>query len=146
MFWFAAAALVQAGGQIYGGRQAKKAAKKNEELQRRQAELLYQEAQRDAAKTYEEAVRFAADQKMAFLSSGVEFSGSASDTVKQTLAWGKEEADAILASGKARKELGMTEAKITQSMGRAAFTSSILGAAGTGMSAMGNMKAASAAK
>lgn len=144
MIWFAAGALLSAAGSIYSGRQQKKAAKKEAELKRQQGELLWKEAQRSAAKTYEDAVRFSAEQKMSYLSSGVEFEGSASDTVKQTLAWGKEESDAILERGKAERKLGLQIAANTESAGRAAMIASYLQAGGTALSAAGSMASAGA--
>ena len=145
MIWMAAGMALSAAGGIYSGVSANKAAKKQAALQRKQAELLYEEAQRDAAKTYEEAVRFSAEQKMAYLSNGVEASGTAAATVQQTIAWGREEADAIIARGKAELDLGYAQAKITKSTGKAQMISSIMGAAGGAMSSTGSMKASAAA-
>lgn len=131
-------------GSLYSGISSYKSSKKAEKLQKQEAALLYEEAERDSVKVYEEAVSFASEQKMAFLSNGVEASGTASDVVLQTIAWGREEADAILKQGRARRDLGLTEAKLTRSTGKAQMIGSFLQAGGQATSAYGSAKLSAA--
>lgn len=140
-------AVLGIGASLYSGYQANKSSKEQAKLLKKQGETLKTESIKDAQQLLEESERFASDQKMSYISSGVEFAeGSATDTVLQTGIWAQEEADSILARGEAGLEYHNASANIVTNTGRAQLISGYLQAAGQAANAIGSYQSRSAAR
>lgn len=83
------------------------------------------EANREAARIQDDGKRFADQQKMMYIGSGVEIGGSAVVTLAQTDAWATAEADATRARGRALKEYNYRQGRIARNQGMAEFISGI---------------------
>lgn len=129
--WLAIGTMAAAGGQVYSGMEAKKAASKQASLQEYQGQLAREEAEREASKTEKDAKSFRSKQMVAYLKSGVTLEGSPLLVLEDTIKQGQEEADAIRKRGYATQTLYNEEAQITRQEGKAAYISGILGATGT---------------
>lgn len=125
------AGLAAAGGQIAGGIAANKAANENAGLQEEQAQIALDEANRAAELKSIERRRFLATQRMAYLANGVSIVGTPGIVQGDTFNEFQMEIDAIRKSGVARFGLGMKEAAITRSTGRAQLISGIMSGVGT---------------
>lgn len=88
--------------------------------------LLEGESFREAARIEDDGKRFAAEQKMAYIGSGVEIGGSAVVTLAQTDKWAKAEAESVRNRGRAIREYYGQAGKVARNQGRAAFLSSVL--------------------
>lgn len=126
------------GSSIYGGQQANKAAGQEAVLQRQQAAIAQEEANRDAGIHADERTQFLKRQKLAFLKSGVTLEGSPLLVLEDTQRKSQEEVDAMIRRGNAQYRLGNASADITESKGRAALIGAYGTAASTGASAIFN--------
>jgi hypothetical protein len=122
-------------GQIYSGVQANKAAKEQAAQIEEQAAIAKAEADRAAEQKSVERRRFLAEQRMAYLASGVSLEGT--PLIVQGDTWNEfqQEIEAIRRSGAAQYGFSMREAANTRKTGRAQLVSGILsgvGTAGTG--------------
>jgi len=94
-------------------------------LQEEEGILLEGEARREANRIEDEGQRFAAQQKMAYIGSGVEIGGSAVVTLAQTDKWAKEEATAVRDRATAIRGYYDRSAKISRNQGMASFITGI---------------------
>jgi len=133
-----ATSVMSSMGQMYSGAQAMKAASAEASLQRQQAVLASQEANREAARKEEDANKLRKKQKMIFLKSGVGIEGSPLLILEETEREARTEADAIRNSGLAKANLGLKKAQQTFRTGRAALIGSTL----KSISTIGSMYAA----
>lgn len=124
-------AIAGAGASIYGGISAKNAADDRADLERRQGEILKEEAFRDAAQIRDEGYRFSQQQVMAYISAGVEIQGTPLLLTNETISMSDAEASAAERKGEAQLSLAQASAKITEREGRAKLISSIIGAGTT---------------
>ena len=97
--------------------------------------VLFREAMRTAAIIEEEGYKFASEQSLQYISSGVHIAGSALITIAQTKAYAKEEADAVRAKGRAQLSLSYQKATTVRNEGRAALISGMTSAGTTLFSA-----------
>lgn len=125
------AGAAAAGGQIAGGIVANKTAQRQADLQEEQARIALEESNRAAERKATERRKFLAEQRMAYLASGVSLIGTPglvqSDTYKEF----QMEIDAIRRSGAAQFGFGVRSAASTRSTGRAQLISGILSGVGT---------------
>ena len=126
--------VAKMGLDIFQGVQQKNAADSQAEVNRRYSDLQLSEDYREAFRIEDEGRRFAANQKMMYIGSGVEIGGSAVVTLAQTNKWAKAEADAVRARGRARRDYGYRTSKIQEGQGRAALVGGFMGAAKAGYS------------
>ena len=103
--------------------------------------LLEGEHMREATRIEDEGRRFADEQKMAYIGSGVEIGGSAVVTLAQTDKWARTEAEAVRDRGRAMRDYYGRSAKIARGQGRAAFVSGLLGGMAQGASIYSMTKA-----
>lgn len=96
--------------------------------------LLEGEAMREADRIEDEGRRFAANQKMAYVGSGVEIGGSAVVTLAQTDKWAQAEAGAVRDRAKAMRQYYDRSAQIARNQGKAAFISGIAQGIASGVS------------
>ncbi len=125
---------MQGGSQILGGVMSYQSAQDQADMERSYAELQRAEAYREAKRIESEGNRFAQTQKMAYVGSGVQFSGSATVTIAQTKKWAKAEADAMRSRGEAMLAYGYRSADIMENRGTAALASGVMGAMSTAFS------------
>jgi len=97
--------------------------------------IIFREAMRTAAIIEEEGYKFAAEQSLQYISSGVHIAGSALITIAQTKAYAKEEAEAVRSRGRAERSLANRKATTVRNEGRAALISGMTEAGGTLFSA-----------
>jgi len=119
-----ALAVVGGGFGIAGGFAADKAAKKEANALRDEGILLEQESVQEGKRRGTEIRKFAKSQKLAFISSGVVFSGSPLLVTDETLTLGQEEVNSIVRRGTAQKNLAFQRADITRRRGRAELINS----------------------
>jgi len=110
-----------------------------------QGELLQAESNREAARIEDDGKRFAEEQKMMYIGSGVEIGGSAVVTLAQTDSWAKAEANAVRTRGAALRSYNEQAAQNAKNMGRAQFISGIAQGIGNAYSMYGATKGVSAA-
>lgn len=96
---------------------------------REQASTTLFEAYRDASITRQETRDFMAKQSLQFIGSGVELTGSALITIAQTGKYGETEARATESKGRAEASRLMEAAASTERQGRAALISGVLNTA-----------------
>ena len=94
-----------------------------------QARMLRAEADAEATRYQEQVGHFKASQKLAFLKSGVQLSGSPLDILDETIRVGVENANAIRASGESRAMDARMGGMQAGTAGRNALVSGIAGAA-----------------
>lgn len=123
-----------AGGQIMSGYQQKKAYSQEADLQREQAQIALDEANREAQLTANDRRKFLGTQKLAFIKSGVSLEGSPLLVLEDTRKQSQDEVDSIVKRGAAQYRLGVAQSEQTRQRGRAALTSAYVGAAGTAAS------------
>lgn len=111
------------------------------EKYREDANLLESENYREAARIEDDAKRFADEQKLMYIGSGVEIGGSAVVTLAQTDKWARTEAEAVRSRGRALKQYGYDTAKKTQREGIASFIQGIGRGVGSGYSIYNYAKA-----
>lgn len=125
------AGVAAAGGQILGGIAANDAAKSQANLQQEQAKIALDEANRNAELKADERRRFLAKQRMAYLANGVSLAGTPGLVQEDTFKQFQMEIDALRKSGVAEFGLGMKQAAITKTTGRAQLISGFTSAIGT---------------
>ena len=140
MWWVAVMKAAETGGQIGGGVRGYKDAKQYGNELRVEGDRMLEEAKVASARILDEADRFAQNQKMQYIGSGVEYAGSAIVNVQQTQAWGKEEAAATLAAGYRAQAEAQKQAKRAKAQGKMQMIQSFFGAAGSGAEAYGAAK------
>jgi hypothetical protein len=99
---------------------------------REQGALEQEEAYREASRIRDDGKRFAQEQEMAYISSGVEMVGTPLLMLAETESMAEAEALATEKQGRNRSYYANKSADITASEGRAQLISSILGA-GSGL-------------
>lgn len=97
------------------------------------ARVLRLEAETDAQRYAEQADQFKATQKLAYLKSGVELSGSPLDILDETARVSRENISAIRAGGEARAFEARLQGAEATSRGRAALIGGVFDAAKTGL-------------
>lgn len=133
MWWMIAQAALQLGAGAYKGSQQWKASKQGYKSLREQAEITRMETKREADNIRLEADKFAKQQMMDFISSGVTGEGTPTVLTKDTYTRSEEEAKAVERAGKFEATQLDKQAKQTKSQGKAAIISSIFGGAASGM-------------
>ena len=91
-----------------------------------QGRVLQIEANIEASRIEEEGREFAIDQKMMYISSGVEIGGSAVVTLAQTDKWTKIAAENVRSRGRSLRAYSNRSAGISRSQGRAQFMRGIM--------------------
>ena len=135
------AGLASGVSQIAGGASASQAANAQAKLQEEQGKIALDEANREAERKGVERRRFLAEQRMAYLASGVDLSGTPGIVQSDTFKEFQMEIDALRRSGVAHYSLYRRQAAITRSTGRAKLTSGILSGIGiVGLSSYGALK------
>lgn len=124
-------AVLSGGGQIYGGIQARKAAKKQQQMLDEQARLERSAAAFDAAEASRDFDRLMGQQKARIAGSGIELVGSPLDLIEETEKDKQDTIRNILETGRARASALQSQAGLARDAGRAALTSSIVGAFGS---------------
>ena len=117
--WAAAALAVAAMSSFIGGQRAKKEAK-------RQALIARQEAEEAALAKEREVQKFASEQELGFLSSGVTLEGSPLMVIKETREEGARDAANI-------RKFGAARADALRRQGRSAFFQGVTQAVGYGL-------------
>lgn len=133
--WAQIAMLVGKG--ILGGVQASaqwKAAKTNYKQMMNDADTTLQEGKRESANIRDAADRFAKNQIMDFVSSGVTGEGTPALVTRETYTLGNEEADATLKAAEQQALDLRRQAKMTKHQGKIGIASSIFGSASQGAS------------
>ena len=125
--------IVAAASAIYGGISAKKSADKQSSLMEQQGQLQYEDALREADRILDDGRRFQQEQMMAYISSGVEISGTPLLVLSETQKLAAEEAAWTETHGVNERSLSQAQAKITKSEGQAALIGSIGSAIGSGV-------------
>ena len=136
--WLELASLVMG---VFQGHQANQASQSAARQSESQGRILQSEANREANRIEDDAKRFAADQKMMYIGSGVEIGGSAVVTLAQTDAWGKAEADSVRARGDALRSYNEQSARNSRRMGRSQFIGGIMQGAVNALSIYSSVKA-----
>lgn len=113
-------------GQTSSGVAANAAAQRQADLQEEQARLSLSEAEREATQKTTERRKFLAEQRMAYLASGVTLVGTPGIVGEETFKEFQQEIDAIRKAGAAQFSLGLKQAGITRSTGRAQLISGFL--------------------
>lgn len=124
-----AAGGITAVGSIMTGLMGYFAGQNMQDVYESRARMLRRESEAEATRYEEQAGHFKATQKLAFLKSGVQLSGSPLDILDETIRVGHENASAIRASGAARAldaQMGGEQAAMA---GRNALVSGVTGAA-----------------
>jgi hypothetical protein len=125
------ASVVGAGSQIYQGYSAQQQAKRTAGLQEEQARIALSEANRAADQKTVEQRKFLAEQRMAYLASGVSLSGTPGLVQEDTFSQFQQEIEALRKSGVAQFKVGMVTAQNTKANGRAQLISGFLNAGST---------------
>ena len=128
MSWGIVAVSVVAAGSIYQGVSAKQQADKQAKLVKEQGGILRDEAYVEAGKIREDGYKFAQEQTMAYLSSGVEITGTPLLLARETLSMAEEEARATEKRGDQGLDLAQKQGNIIKNEGRAQMISGIIGA------------------
>ena len=126
-----AATAATAGGQIAQGVAANQSASRQANLQEEQARIAKEEAERSAEQKGTERRKFLAEQRMAYLSSGVSLAGTPGIVAQDTFKEFQLEIDALRKSGVAQYRLGLMEAANTRLSGKAQLVSGLLTSVGT---------------
>jgi hypothetical protein len=132
------AAVAIGAGQIYQGYQANQAAKAQASAIEKQAQIAREEAEFKAQQGETQRRKFLAEQRMAYLASGVSLEGTPLIIGEETWKEFTNEINAIRKSGAAQSEYLMTEAQTTRNTGRAQLIGSIF--EGVGTAALGAYK------
>jgi hypothetical protein len=135
MMWAQIAMAVGQG--VIGGVQASaqwKAAKTNYKQMMNDADTILQEGKRESANIRDAADRFAKNQIMDFVSSGVTGEGTPALVTRETYTLGNEEADATLKAAEQQALDLRRQAKMTKHQGKIGIASSIFGSASQGAS------------
>jgi len=133
-----AGAAISAVGQIYSGISSMNAANQTAADMRGQGDIVFAESLRTANIIIEEGDKFAAEQSLQYIGSGVQLAGSALVTISQTKKYAATEAEAVRKSGEAKRNLAYSTAGRTENEGRASMVSGIMGGASSMFSAAGS--------
>lgn len=128
------ATAVGAGAQVYQGYSANQQAKHLAGQQEEQARIALSESNRVADQKTVEQRKFLAEQRMAYLASGVTLEGTPGLVQADTFDQFQQEIDAFRKSGAAQFKVGMQTAQSTKANGRAQLISGFLGGASTALS------------
>ncbi len=132
------AAIAMAIGQgVLGGVQASaqwKAAKTNYKQMMNDADMTEKEGKRESERIRLSADKFAKNQMMDFISSGVTGEGTPTQLTKETYKFGEEEATAVLEASRQQALDLRRQAKVTKHQGKIGIASSIFGSAAQGAS------------
>ena len=120
-------AAIGAIGSIYTGITSMKAADEVAFDMRYQGNILYRESLRTAAIIDEQGRKFAAEQSLQYIGSGVQIAGSALVTLDQTRKYASTEAAAVRSKGAAERNLAYKGAQRKVDAGRASMISGIIG-------------------
>lgn len=118
-----------AGLDVLGGLFNMDAAEEEAKALKSQAALVRAESDADAERYSISASRFKATQKVAYLKSGVELSGTPLDVLDETARVSRENLSAMRAESAAKEQRLKSEASRVKNAGRAAFIQGIAGAA-----------------
>lgn len=129
----AAATAVSAGLDILGGAFSYLAGDAAAEVAEQRARVLRLEAEADAQRFAEQAQDFKARQKLAYLKSGVDLSGSPLDVLDESARVARENLSAMRARGEAEATDVEQQGLYARMQGRAALVGGIFGAAKTGI-------------
>ena len=124
-------------GAIQGGIQAKKSSKTQASMILEEGEYQKAESYRSARLVREEANSFAQDQKMQYISAGVEVYGTPTTVIKDTIRQGNEEGVALEKQGDRLLSKAQAEAKAVTKQGKNQMYQGIIGAIGGGMQGAG---------
>jgi hypothetical protein len=124
-------AVAMGAGQIYQGMEANKAAKAQASQIEEQAQVARAESDRAAEQKSVERRRFLAEQRMAYLASGVSLEGTPMIVQGDTWNEFQQEIEAIRRSGAAQYGFAMQEATTARNTGRAQLVSGLLSGVGT---------------
>jgi hypothetical protein len=130
--------VVMGAAQGYAGYSAKTA---QGDMYEAEGIRLEGESRREASLIEDEGARFAEEQKMAYIGSGVEIGGSAVVTLAQTDKYTRTQADAVRARGTAIRDYYGRSGAIAKREGVAAFIQGIGGGIGTGLNTYYTAKA-----
>jgi hypothetical protein len=122
---------VMAGGQIYSGISADKSAKKQASAIDEQARIARQESEIAAGQKENERRKFLAEQRMAYLATGVSLEGTPLIVGDETWKEFQLEIDSIRRGGAAQASYLETEASTTRSTGRAQLVAGVTEGVGT---------------
>ena len=136
-----ALSLVSVGMGLWQGMSQQRALNEQASMYEQDGILLEGEHRREASRIEDEGRRFADEQKMAYIGSGVEIGGSAVVTLAQTDKWARTEAEAVRSRGRAIRDYYGRSAKIARGQGRAAFVSGLVGGLAQGASIYAGTKA-----
>ena len=119
---------LSANAERFTGRIAQVAADAEATFQEANSIILKQETIREGRSLLRDAERFRASQKVAFIKSGVDLSGSPILVLEETRQLAEEEVDALLDSGERARELGFLRAAQVRRGGRAQMLGSEISA------------------
>ncbi len=122
---------VQAAGSIFGGISSYGAARSAAGGIRAEGAIAYAESLRSANIIRKEGQKFAANQTLQYIASGVQVMGSALITVAQTKKYAETEAKAEEMRGRNLRSMANYQASAREAEGRAAMISGILGGIGS---------------
>ncbi len=125
------AGMAAEGGKIAGGVAANRSAQRTADLQEEQARIALDEGNRAAEQKVTQRRKFLAEQRMAYLASGVSLVGTPGIVQGDTFKEFQLEIDAFRKSGAAKFGFGVRSAAVTRSTGRAQLLSGILSGLGT---------------
>lgn len=133
MSWGSILSVVgQIGGSALSAAQTWKTSKSNYKSLRQEADTIRSEASSEAETIREEADKFAKQQMMGFVSSGVTGEGTPTVLTKETYELGEEEATNVLEAAEAQATALDRQAKAQKQAGKAAIISAIFGSASSG--------------
>jgi hypothetical protein len=124
-------AVLSAAGDLYSGISAYKSSKKTASLMEQQGQIQFAESRVEAYRMRDEGRRLQQEQMMAYISNGVEISGTPLLVMAETVSMSDFEAAAEEKRGQAAADLANANAKITRSEGKAQMISSIFKAGGS---------------
>ena len=111
-----------------------KAAKTNYKQMMNDADVVEKEGRRESERIRLTADKFAKNQMMDFVSSGVTGEGTPTQLTKETYKFGDEEANAVLESSRQQALDLRRQAKVTKHQGKIGIASAIFGSAAQGAS------------
>lgn len=123
--------LLSGAGSLYSGISSYMSSFETASLLREQGALARQDYDRQAALVSDKGYRFRAQQTMAYVSSGVEISGTPLLVLKETLVKSRVQADALQTTGANIQTLYGKKASIVKKEGRASLISGLLSAGGS---------------
>ena len=135
-----ASAAAQTAGNWIGAAQTWKTSKMNYKNMRQDAETIRRESREEAARIRFEADKFAKDQMMSFISSGVTGEGTPTLLTKETYTLSEKEAQSVIKAGEQEALRMDRQAKAQKHAGKAAIVSAVFGSASSGLDAYSSYK------